>query len=99
MTIRPIGNQVLFVGLDPLWQIGLFEPGQEGRSVGLRGLDDGVDEEGDEGMGRGVEHPDLGFFPEVLSEQIVCSLCEEKLDGGDLRYFEGLVDRKREDGV
>jgi hypothetical protein len=79
------------MGPDPLWQIGLFEPGQEGCAVGLRGLDDGVDEEGDDGVCGGVEHSDLGFFPKVFTEQVSCSLCKEELDCGDLSYLEGLV--------
>lgn len=88
VSIRPIGNQILFMRLDPLWHIGLLEPGQEGGAIGLRGLDDGVDEEGDEGVGGRMEHPDLGFFPKVLSEQVACALCEEEFDCRDLCYFE-----------
>jgi hypothetical protein len=72
------------MGLDPLRQIGLLEPGQEGRAIGLRGLDDSVVEEGDEGVSGRVEHPDLGFFPKVLSEQVACALCEEEFDCRDL---------------
>lgn len=80
------------MGLDPLWQIGLLEPGQEGGAIGLGGLNDGVDEEGNESVGRRVEHPDLGFFPKVLSKQVARALCEEEFDGRYLRYFKGLVE-------
>lgn len=50
----------------------------------MRGLDDGVDEEGDEGVGGRVEHPYLRFFPKVLSEEVTCPLCEEEFDCRDL---------------
>jgi hypothetical protein len=70
-NIMPVGSirlQMFLVELDPFWQIGFFEPLQEGWSIFFGRLDDIVDQEDDERMGRAQVHLDEILLPKVLAQ-------------------------------
>lgn len=67
MAIGSILLQVFLVESDPFGKVGLLESLQEGWSIFFGGLDDIVDQEGNEGVGRAQVHLDKILFPKVFA--------------------------------